>query len=50
MKYLLRHLFCSHRPATFVRNIYGAEIEFAGYARSIWKCRCGAVITRDYLG
>lgn len=47
---LLRRLFCRHRSVTFVRNIYGAEIEFSGGMRSRWKCdRCGAVKWRREL-
>jgi hypothetical protein len=40
---------CRHRRATFVRNIYGDEINATG-ARSWWECDgCGEFFTRDVL-
>lgn len=36
---------CSHRDRSWKRNIYGAEIEFSGYKRSIWRCnKCGKTL------
>lgn len=42
MRRWLKQLLCWHLgPATFVRNIYGDEINQSG-CRSIWTCdKCG---------
>lgn len=38
---LFRRLFCKH-SFDFIRNIYGDEIRYYGWKRSIWKCsKCG---------
>lgn len=43
-------LFCRHRNATFVRNIYGDEIIERGWKRSVWRCNeCGRITDRDEL-
>ena len=40
---ILKRLFCKH-TYKFVRNIYGDEIRYLGWKRSIWKCsKCGKI-------
>jgi len=34
----IRSLFCRHKSITFIRNIYGDEINHAGGKRSVWMC------------
>ena len=37
--------FCRHQVMTFVRNLYGDEINHNGGKRSLWRCNvCGATI------
>lgn len=49
MNIIKRLLFCKH-DYKFVRNIYGDEIIYVGWKRSLWKCsKCGAYQYRDYL-
>jgi hypothetical protein len=37
----IKQLFCKH-DYLFVRNIYGDEIRYSGYNRSLAKCtKCG---------
>lgn len=49
MKNIIRQLFCKHNYH-FYRNIYGDEIIYCGYKRSIWKCtKCGKEIYKDEL-
>lgn len=46
----IRRLFCRHESATFVRGIYGDEINLGGGKRSVWHCQsCGSVVLRDDL-
>lgn len=46
---LLKQIFCKHEP-TFVRNIYGDEIRYMGWKRSIWRCsKCDTEILKDEL-
>lgn len=47
----LKRLFCKHSSGvTFVRNIYGDEINTAGGKRSVWRCdRCGGLLLKDQL-
>lgn len=45
-----KRLFCPHGAWIFVRNIYGDEIIYRGWKRSIFKCpTCGAYQFRDKL-
>lgn len=46
-----KHLFCRHRKGmTFVRNIYGDEINECGGNRSFWRCdNCSRLIRQHYL-
>lgn len=48
---IVRELSCFHNHgATFVRNIYGDEINVYGGKRSIWKCNnCQANLFSKYL-
>ena len=47
---LIRSLFCRHEHATFVRNIWGDEINFAGGKRSLWRCqKCQWLLAKDTL-
>lgn len=50
---ILNEIFCRHRKQTFLRNIYGDEINRVGLAkiyRSWWVCnRCGAMILHHHL-
>ena len=40
---IFKRLFCKHNYE-FVRNIYGDEIRYTGWKRSIWKCnKCGKI-------
>lgn len=49
MSNILKRLFCKH-DYQLVRNIYGDEINYTGYKRSIFKCsKCNKYIYRDYL-
>lgn len=42
MRKFLRQLFCFHRHVSYVRAIYGDEINLVGGKRSWWKCKwCG---------
>jgi len=46
----LKWLFCRHKKLTFVRNIYGDEINAAGGCRSWWKCdNCDQYILKGAL-
>lgn len=46
---ILKRLFCKH-DYTFVRNLYGDEIRWNGWKRSIWRCKkCGKWQYRDKL-
>lgn len=46
---LIKRIFCKH-DYHFYRNIYGDEIIYCGYKRSIWKCfKCGALKYKDEL-
>ena len=39
-----------HHTYEFVRNIYGDEIRYLGWKRSIWKCsKCGKIKYSDKL-
>ena len=50
IKMMLKRFTCKHTNQTFVRNIYGDEINWAGGKRSIWKCNdCGKIIFNDEL-
>jgi hypothetical protein len=45
----LKRLFCKHYKQTFIRNIYGDEINHLN-ARSVWKCdKCGKYILDQNL-
>lgn len=49
LKTWIRSLFCTHRYEWF-RNIYGDEIIYSGYKRSLWRCRlCGRWRAEEYL-
>lgn len=40
-----RQLFCQHQNKVFIRNLYGDEVIFHGYKRSMWCCKdCGNVL------
>jgi len=42
-KLWVRPLFCKH-DYQFVRNIFGDEIHWHGWKRSVWRCsKCGKV-------
>jgi hypothetical protein len=46
---ILQGLFCSH-TYEFVRNIYGDEIRYLGWKRSVWKCsKCNKIKYSEYL-
>ena len=48
----IRKIFCQHpvEQQSFVRNIYGDEINHAGGMRSIWVCRgCGKQLCKPEL-
>lgn len=46
---ILKRIFCKH-IYKFVRNIYGDEIRYLGWKRSIWKCsKCGKIKYGDKL-
>lgn len=46
----IKRLLCNHSDLTFVRNLYGDQIIWAGYKRSEWKCqRCGAWVLKSAL-
>lgn len=46
---MIKRLFCKHNYV-FVKNIYGDEIVYMGFKRSIWKCgKCGKTKLSDYL-
>jgi len=46
---ILKRLFCKH-TYNFVRNIYGDEIRYLGWKRSIWKCsKCGKIKYSEHL-
>ncbi len=51
MRNLLKRLFCRHSDGTtFVRNIYGDEINMRGGKRSEWRCkRCDGLVLMDRL-
>ena len=50
IKLIIGWLFCDHTFLTFVRNIYGDEINQHNGKRSIWKCKsCGKLIYKDKL-
>jgi hypothetical protein len=43
----LKRIFCAH-SYTFVRNVYGDEINLLGGKRSVWRCtKCSNVQDRD---
>jgi len=45
---ILKRLFCKH-TYKFIRNIYGDEIRYLGWKRSIWKCsRCDKIKYLNY--
>lgn len=45
----IKRLFCRHTFA-WERNIYGDEIVFNDWKRSVWRCaNCGKWETRDDL-
>ncbi len=45
----IRALRCTHRYEWF-RNIYGDEIIYSGYKRSVWRCRfCGKYRYEDHM-
>ena len=49
IKNILKKLFCKH-DLVFLRNIYGDEIRYLGYKRSIWECsKCKRIILKDEL-
>jgi hypothetical protein len=49
IKQLLGCLRLGHKPE-FIRNVYGDEIRYLGYARSIWCCaRCERILFRNQL-
>lgn len=42
-------LFCKHKNITFLRNVYGDEINYIN-ARSIWVCKdCNRTIRKNEL-
>lgn len=44
-----RNLFCRHEWR-FIRNVYGDEIIYSGYKRSIWRCyKCQKHTYKDEL-
>lgn len=46
---ILKRLFCKH-TYTFIRNIYGDEIRYLGWKRSVWKCsKCGKINYLKYI-
>ena len=51
MRNLIKRLFCRHSDGTtFVRNIYGDEINTTGGKRSEWRCkRCNGLVLMDRL-
>lgn len=50
IKMFFKRFTCKHTNQTFIRNIYGDEINWTGGKRSIWKCDdCGKVIFSDEL-
>ncbi len=51
MRNLIKRLFCRHSDGvTFVRNIYGDEINTTGGKRSEWHCkRCDGLVLMDHL-
>jgi len=50
---LFKRIFCRHKEAVFVRNIYGDEINHVSLSkvyRSWWRCcHCGAWVARQEL-
>ena len=47
--YILKRLFCKH-TYEFVRNIYGDEIRYLGWKRSVWKCsKCGKIKYLEHI-
>ena len=51
MRDFFKRLFCRHQSGvSFVRNVYGDEINALGGYRSLWCCkRCGAVLREKLL-
>jgi len=51
MRDFFKRLFCrQQRVVSFVRNVYGDEINVLGGCRSLWRCkRCGAVLREKLL-
>ena len=50
MSKFFKRLFCKHQDQTFIRNIYGDEINLTNGKRSVWRCKkCEAVVWRDSL-
>lgn len=46
---MIKQLFCKHNYQ-WVRNIYGDEIIYKDYNRSIWKCsKCQKIIYKEKL-
>lgn len=49
----LRKIRCAHEDATFIRNIYGDQINHVSTSkvyRSWWKCnKCGKTFAKQYL-
>ncbi len=50
LKTAIHRLFCRH-DYSWLRNIYGDEIIYTGFKRSVWKCsKCGKYKYRhEYL-
>ena len=49
IKQLWKQYHCDH-DYQWVRNIYGDEIIYKDFNRSIWKCKkCGKIIYREKL-
>lgn len=45
----IKRLFCKHYKVTFIRNVYGDEINDRN-CRSLWRCgKCGATVRCDHL-
>ena len=50
LRFLWKVLFCQHHELTFLRNIYGDEINLVGGMRSVWWCPdCGESIYQEEL-
>jgi hypothetical protein len=47
---ILKQFFCEHRNSTWLRNIYGDEINYHNGKRSLWKCdECEKITFGDWL-